>query len=179
MSTSTSLSLLEAAQRVGKSKPTILRAIQAGKISAARDEPTGEWRIEPAELFRVYPPIPEGTDAPVQDTDDETSRTALTDERNGLKSGDAPAVARTVAEMEAVKRQLDQEREERARERRQLEETVSDLRRRLDASEEERRQKDTQLTHLLTDQRQKEEAPLPAPPRQRGFLDWLLNRTPQ
>src|SRR3712207_2068377 len=54
MSTSTSLSLLEAAHRVGKSKPTILRAIQTGKVSATRDEPTGEWRIEPAELFRVY-----------------------------------------------------------------------------------------------------------------------------
>lgn len=178
MGTSTSLSLLEASQRVGKSKPTILRAIHAGKISASRDEPTGEWRIEPAELFRVYPPLSEGTDAPVQDGD-EASRITSTDKRNGLKSDDALTVARTVAELDAVKRELDQEREERARERRQLEETVGDLRRRLDASEEERRQKDTQLTHLLTDQRKKEEAPYPAPPSQRGFFDWLLNRTPQ
>lgn len=179
MGTSTSLSLLEASQRVGKSKPTILRAIHAGKVSASRDEPTGEWRIEPAELFRVYPPLSEGTDAPVQNGDDEAPRIAPTDERNGLKSSDTLTVVRTVAELEAVRRQLDQEREERARERRQLEETVGDLRRRLDASEEERRQKDTQLTHLLTDQRKKEETPRPAPPRRRGFLDWLLNRTSQ
>ena len=172
MSTSTSLSLLEASHRVGKSKPTILRAIQAGKISATRDEPTGEWRIEPAELFRVYAPVPEGTSASVQEGDDDTPRTTSTGERNTLNFGDT----RTAAELEALKRELEREKEERGRERRQQEETIADLRKRLDSSEEERRQKDAQLTHLLTDQREKEP---PAPPRQRGFLDWLLNRTSQ
>ncbi len=176
MSTSTSLSLLEASQRVGKSKPTVLRAIQAGKISASRDEPTGEWRIEPAELFRVYPPVSEGTSATVQEDDDETSRNISKGERNALNFGDTHTDARTAAELEALKRELEREKEERARERRQQEETIADLRKRLDSSEEERRQKDAQLTHLLTDQRQKEP---PAPPRQREFLDWLLNRTPQ
>jgi excisionase family DNA binding protein len=170
MSTGTSLSLLEAAQRVGRSKPTILRAIQAGKISASRDEHTGEWRIEPAELFRAYLPLPEGTDAPVQAMDDETSRTTSTDERNGLIVGNSTSVAYTVAELEALKRELNQEREERARERRQLEDTVSDLRRRLDVSEEERRQKDAQLTHLLTDQREKNDGPPPP----RGLLQRLF-----
>ena len=169
MSTGTSLSLLEAAQQVGRSKPTILRAIQAGKISASRDHHTGEWRIEPAELFRVYPPLPEGTDASVQTGDDETSRTTSTDERSGLMTGDN-SISVAVAELEAIKRQLNQEREERARERRQLEDTVSDLRRRLDASEEERRHKDAQLTHLLTDQREKHVAPPPP----RGLLQRLF-----
>jgi hypothetical protein len=176
MSTSTSLSLLEASHRVGKSKPTILRAIQAGKISATRDEPTGEWRIEPAELFRVYAPVPEGTNASVQEGDDDTPRTILTGERNALNFADTRTDARTAAALEALKRELQQEKEERGRERRQQEETIADLRKRLDSSEEERRQKDAQLTHLLTDQREKEP---PAPPRQRGFLDWLLNRAPQ
>jgi excisionase family DNA binding protein len=169
MSTGTSLSLLEAAQRVGRSKPTILRAIQAGKISASRDEHTGEWRIEPSELFRVYQPLPEGIDASVQTGDDETSRTTSTDERNGLMTGDN-STSVVVAELEAIKRQLNQECEERARERRQLEDTVSDLRRRLDASEEERRQKDAQLTHLLTDQREKHDGPPPP----RGLLHRLF-----
>ena len=166
MSTGTSLSLLEAATQVGRSKPTILRAIQAGKISASRDEHTGEWRIEPAELFRVYPPLPEGADASVQTRDDETPRTIATDERNGLINSPRAAVK----EFEFLKRQLSQEREERARERRQLEDTVSDLRRRLDASEEERRQKDAQLTHLLTDQREKHDGPPPP----RGLLHRLF-----
>jgi septal ring factor EnvC (AmiA/AmiB activator) len=106
----------------------------------------------------VYQPVPDGTDAPVQIGDDETSRTTLTDECNDLITGDSTAAC-TVAEFKAMKQRFDQEREERVRERRQLEDTVSDLRRRLDASEEERRQKDAQLTHLLTDQRVKNNVP--------------------
>ena len=37
----------------GRTKPTILRAIQLGKISAQKDE-HGGWQIDPAELHRVY-----------------------------------------------------------------------------------------------------------------------------
>ena len=48
------LTLAEAAQRVGKSKPTLQRAIKAGRLSAGRDQ-TGAYRIDPAELARVYP----------------------------------------------------------------------------------------------------------------------------
>ena len=49
--------LKQAAAVIGQSKPTVLRAIQAGKISAVRDETTGGWLIDPAELHRLYPPI--------------------------------------------------------------------------------------------------------------------------
>jgi hypothetical protein len=45
-----------AAAATGLNKSTILRAIKAGKISAARNE-HGEWQIDPAELHRVYPPV--------------------------------------------------------------------------------------------------------------------------
>jgi hypothetical protein len=48
------LSAREAGNRVGLSKQAILKAIHKGTISAVKDE-AGEWRIEPAELFRVYP----------------------------------------------------------------------------------------------------------------------------
>ena len=44
----------EAARATGKAKPTIARAIQAGRISASRSD-TGDWQIDPAELHRVYP----------------------------------------------------------------------------------------------------------------------------
>ena len=47
--------LKQAAEATGKSKPTILRAIQNGKLSAAKNE-QGSWLIEPVELHRVYPP---------------------------------------------------------------------------------------------------------------------------
>lgn len=49
-------SLREAADAVGKGKPAILKAIQSGKISAIKDD-HGEWKIDPAELHRVYPAV--------------------------------------------------------------------------------------------------------------------------
>ena len=49
------LSLREAAEQAGKTKPAILKAIQKGVLSATRNE-KGEWQIDPTELFRVYPP---------------------------------------------------------------------------------------------------------------------------
>ena len=45
-----------AAQATGAAKSTILRAIKAGRISASRDE-TGQWQIQPVELFRVFPAL--------------------------------------------------------------------------------------------------------------------------
>ena len=54
--------LKQAAEATGKTKPTILRAIQKSKVSAKKDE-HGEWLIDPAELHRVYDPVSEGTDA--------------------------------------------------------------------------------------------------------------------
>ena len=58
------LSLREAAERTGTSKSTIFRAIKAGRLSGAKDD-DGNFAIDPAELFRVYPPKDEG-DAPAQ-----------------------------------------------------------------------------------------------------------------
>jgi hypothetical protein len=54
-----SYSLQKAADAVGVNKSTILRAIQAGKVSATRNE-HDQWLIEPAELHRVYPPAAAG-----------------------------------------------------------------------------------------------------------------------
>lgn len=51
------LSLREAAEQTGVSKSTIFRAIKAGRMSAPRND-DGEFQIDPAELFRVYPPRP-------------------------------------------------------------------------------------------------------------------------
>src|SRR5215203_938504 len=51
----TTFSLRQAAQEAGTSKSTILRAIQSGRLSATRTD-DGGYSIDPAELFRVYPP---------------------------------------------------------------------------------------------------------------------------
>jgi hypothetical protein len=58
MNSMSSISLAEAGKLTGLHKVSILRAIRKGKISADKDE-HGEWRLQPAELFRVYPPLPE------------------------------------------------------------------------------------------------------------------------
>jgi excisionase family DNA binding protein len=49
------LSLAEAAQQTALNRSTILRAIKSGKISGTRDH-NGAWVVEPAELFRIFPP---------------------------------------------------------------------------------------------------------------------------
>jgi len=52
----TYLTLGEAEKEVGVTKSTISRAIKDGRLSANRNE-HGHFQIDPAELFRVYPPI--------------------------------------------------------------------------------------------------------------------------
>ena len=49
-----SLTLSQAAKASGKSKSTLSRAIKMGRLSAARLD-DGNFSIDPAELFRVYP----------------------------------------------------------------------------------------------------------------------------
>lgn len=56
------LNLRTAAQQAGVSKSTILRAVKSGRLSATRTADMG-YDIEPAELFRVYPPQRSSTDA--------------------------------------------------------------------------------------------------------------------
>jgi excisionase family DNA binding protein len=141
--------LKQAAVAIGKSKPTVLRAIQSGKISALRDETTGGWLIEPAELHRLYPPV-----VPVMVHDVTMNSDVIPHETVQLR------------------RELEMLREERERERQEAQTTISDLRVRLDRSEEERRQTQTRLSALLED---KTAAPAPAAitaPAKRGWWSW-------
>ena len=50
------IGLSEAATATGVNRSTIYRAWKAGRLSANKTE-TGQIEIEPAELFRVFPPI--------------------------------------------------------------------------------------------------------------------------
>src|SRR3954452_18225618 len=124
-------SLTEAAGAAGRNRFSILRAIKIGRLSAVRDETTGEWRIEPVELHRLYP---------VADASG-----AASDRNNG-----APA---EIQELRA--RLADKDTtitEQRA--------ALDDLRRRLDQREADHRQAldrlaaaQERITALLTDQR--------------------------
>jgi hypothetical protein len=48
--------LAAAAAATETDESTILKSIEGGKLAATKDE-LGEWRIEPVELHRLYPPI--------------------------------------------------------------------------------------------------------------------------
>ena len=50
------LTATQAAKEVGKSTPTITRAIKKGRLSANLNDKK-QYEIEPSELFRVYPRV--------------------------------------------------------------------------------------------------------------------------
>jgi excisionase family DNA binding protein len=102
----------QAAKMVGRSKPTIARAIRSGKLSASRTE-TGAFAIDESELHRVFQVSGNGAGTmlrAVPGEADGTSQATLRVERDRLLA-----------------------------EREDLRETIRDLRHRLDSEVEERR----------------------------------------
>ncbi|MGH8326948.1 MAG: DNA-binding protein, partial [Steroidobacteraceae bacterium] len=97
--------LAKAATAVGRDRSSILRAIKSGKLSAMRDEASGAWLIEPSELHRLYPPA----DAQGSAQPDAEVRT---DES-----------APEIRELRAL---LEQERQERRRERADRDTVIAD-----------------------------------------------------
>ena len=67
-----SLSASQAAKKVGKSVPTITRAIKKGKLSA-KPRDGGGWIIEASELFRVWPAVSGESDVTLKMLGSETS----------------------------------------------------------------------------------------------------------
>jgi excisionase family DNA binding protein len=51
------MSLAQAAAATGLHKTTLLRAVRAGRITGTKDA-SGQWRVDPAELHRVFPAAP-------------------------------------------------------------------------------------------------------------------------
>src|SRR5215218_8100921 len=77
-------SLAKAAALAGRSRSTVLRAIQTGRLSAVRDATTGAWSIDASELVRVYPSTADGhgdahADAAADDRGDSTGIIAAKD----------------------------------------------------------------------------------------------------
>ena len=135
------LTLNQAAKAAHKSKAAILEAIRSGRLSADRNE-LQQWQIDPAELFRVYPQNQSDTSSENRDQPpEENHATAVLLER--------------IAKFEE---RIIASEAERARERRQLEGQIDDLK----ADRDHWRQ---QATMLLTHQ------PEPARP---SFWRWLL-----
>ena len=50
------ITLKEASEQVGVTRQTLMKAIKNGRVSGQKSA-NGEWRIEPVELFRVWPAV--------------------------------------------------------------------------------------------------------------------------
>jgi excisionase family DNA binding protein len=125
------LTLGQAAKHVGCSKPTLSRAIKAGRLSAERRE-DGSYSIDPAELQRYAEAAEHRLGRSGNDNLYETGT---------LTRSTTPSVASVLqAQLDGLRSELEQVISER-----------DDLRRRLDMEGEERRK----LTALLTHQREK------------------------
>lgn len=82
----------EAAKASGKSKATISKAIKSGRLSAVKQD-TGVFRIEAAELHRVYPKTVDGNQ-------DRTRQTVAQTPEN------TPSVKELQARLEAAQERL-------------------------------------------------------------------------
>ncbi|WP_139975165.1 hypothetical protein [Ochrobactrum sp. CGA5] len=100
---SAAISPKQAAELVGRSKGAIIKAIREGRISGQKDE-NGEWRVEPAELLRVYKPANTDTATDTPTVNDTTHPSLQAAERE-------IEVLRGV--VDDLRRRLDQEGEER------------------------------------------------------------------
>jgi len=160
----------QAEQVAGVSRATLARYVADGKLSASKDG-QGQNRYDAAELQRVFP---ESFDLKRLETSASKDGVSPDDTHN-----EAPRDGVAFASLSIEKRYLIEERD-------RLREETERLRREL---VEERRGREGERAEFmalikqhgetvkqLTDQSQK--AP-PTPPRLRGFLDWLLNRTPR
>mgnify|MGYP003374091757 CR=1 FL=1 len=132
----------QAAKATSKSKPTLSRAIQSGRMSGQK-QLNGSYLIDPAELHRVFPPV----------------------SSSGNATGDMK-LSETQSNPSILQAQLETLREERERERQQLQATIDDLRRRLDSESEARENAAAEirrLTLMLTHSPKIEPEAQPAP----------------
>ena len=145
------LSIRDAAQLVGKHDTTILRAIDAGKLSASKNV-HGQWEIDPSELQRVYDIV--------GDPDGESPATgALRDAASaGARTAQAPndgAIQQQLLERELANKseRIEALERERERERRLLQERIDDLQK----DRDNWREQASQNTRLLEHQQSQED----------------------
>ena len=107
--TTTKLSAKQAAKEIGKATSTVTTAIKQGRLSALKND-NGSFEIEPAELFRVFPPKP--TNQTRQDPEDKTIERA---NDNGALHVEIKYLGEQVEDLKArlttTEKRLDYERE--------------------------------------------------------------------
>lgn len=161
----TKLSLKQAAEWAGTTKPTILKHIKASKVSAGKDD-EGRWWFDPAELVRAYGEPKSGNAAGnAAGTGSEPGelyeRTSLgntleTEAQQALVTELRARIAELKSDKDELRRQVDEERAERDRLLNVIERQAEHVK-------------------LLTDQRPKEPINPPAAPEpSKGFFRRLL-----
>jgi hypothetical protein len=141
------LSTGEAAAAVGMTKQGILAAIHKGRLSATRDN-NGRYEVDPAELFRVYDPLPtNGNSAPTN------GKTSL--EASGNETATTPEEP-----CESGRQQMALLREMLAMQ----DDVIADLRTRLDMATEENQRLAAVVTSQLA----------PPQPQRKGWWARLL-----
>lgn len=95
-----SLSPAQAAKHVGLTKQSVIKAIRAGRISATKNA-SGQWEIQPVELFRVWPAVN-------QDRGKDTLQVDA-----GLPPENTEVVAALKGQIELLRSQLDDVRDDR------------------------------------------------------------------
>lgn len=106
------LSLGQAAKETGKSKSVISNAIKTGRLSASKGD-KNQWQIDPAELFRVFPPqnAKNGSEERDRTPENDLENRLLIQEIGHLKD----QLGREMEISRDLSRRLDQEFEERQR----------------------------------------------------------------
>lgn len=122
------LTVRDAAEKVGKSRATVHRAIASGLISATR-QADGSYLIDESELFRVFAAAPERR---AGEKDLEHHETAVLRRENAL-------LRERLVDKDSMLAHKDQ--------------VITGLQHRLDREADERRQAQERLINLITDQR--------------------------
>jgi predicted RNase H-like nuclease (RuvC/YqgF family) len=130
------LTLEQAAQETGKSKRAISQAIKAEKLPATKGK-RGQWQIDPAALFRVFPK-------------EETSGVRENQEREKLPEGSAleGRLAQLEQAVQEIRQQLAQEILPLREELTQAQKQIQALERQLAQETEERRRLAERLAEL-------------------------------
>lgn len=188
------LTLTEAAEEIGKSKSTLLRAIKAGRLSAQRNE-HGDYRVDASELYRAYP-----SRSPQQDEPESATEPSLdsnySDSMNRLlamvnaKDNELSDIR---DELEDAKERLEEHREA-ARALMSPEDFDARLKKAVDAEKTEHKKKEQEwqasLTHRITEieaarqeadelrKREEEARAVLKAMEKRGLIDRILNRKP-
>jgi ABC-type phosphate transport system auxiliary subunit len=150
------LSLGQAAKAARVAKSTISKALKSGDISGNKDE-KGWYKIDASELQRWVDSkqLPNGTEVDLETVLKKHKKTP----ENSPLQGEANSLHQ---------RELEIFKEERERERKQLQERIDQLTSQLDDANSERRDAQTQLTALLTSQVPDREPS--EPPKKKGFF---------